>query len=48
MHSENLDVLKEHPDDEIWAALKLVNLHDTVKGIEGQLDYEVEEKEDNL
>ena len=48
MHRENLDVLKEHADDEIWTALKLVNLHDTVKGLEGQLDHEVEEKGDNL
>ena len=41
-------MLKQHSEEEIWTALKLVNLHDTVDGLQGKLDHEVEEKGDNL
>jgi len=45
---KNLDPLDKHSDDELWNALEEVNLNSLVETLEGQLDYELLEKGENL
>ncbi|KAJ7022316.1 multidrug resistance-associated protein 5-like protein [Mycena alexandri] len=39
---ENLDVINERTDSEIWETLKLVEMHDAVSALEGKLDHLVQ------
>ena len=45
---KNLDPLEKHRDDELWNVLEEVKLHSLVENLEGQLDYELLEKGENL
>ena len=45
---KNLDPLQKHRDDELWNVLEQVNLHSLVENLEGQLDYELLERGENL
>ena len=45
---KNLDPLEKHRDDELWNALEEVNLNSLVETLEGQLDYALLEKGENL
>ena len=45
---KNLDPLEKHGDDELWDALKEVKLNSLVENLEGQLEYELLEKGENL
>ena len=44
----NLDPLEKHRDDELWNALEEVKLHSMVENLEGQLDYAILERGENL
>ncbi|XP_058142359.1 ATP-binding cassette sub-family C member 6 isoform X2 [Dasypus novemcinctus] len=44
----NLDLLHEHADKAIWAALETVQLHALVTSLPGQLQYECAEQGDDL
>ncbi|XP_076997790.1 ATP-binding cassette sub-family C member 6 [Tamandua tetradactyla] len=44
----NLDLLQEHTDEVIWAALETVQLQALVAGLPGQLQYECAEQGDDL
>ncbi|XP_065748192.1 ATP-binding cassette sub-family C member 6 [Phocoena phocoena] len=44
----NLDMLQEHSDEAIWAALEAVRLKATVASLPGQLRYECADQGDNL
>ena len=44
----NLDPLQKHSDDELWNALEEVKLKSLVENLEGQLDYELLERGENL
>lgn len=44
----NLDLLQEHGDDAIWAALETVQLKAFVASLPGQLQYECAEHGDDL
>ena len=45
---KNLDPLDKHRDDELWNVLEEVNLKSLVECFEGQLDYELLERGENL
>ena len=45
---KNLDPLQKHRDDELWNVLEQVNLQSLVENLEGQLDYELLERGENL
>ena len=45
---KNLDPLEKHRDDELWNALEVVTIKNLVKNLEGQLDYELLERGENL
>ncbi|KAJ7764164.1 P-loop containing nucleoside triphosphate hydrolase protein [Mycena maculata] len=42
---ENLDITNERTDAEIWEALKLVEMHDAVSGLDDKLDHLVVDEE---
>uniref|UniRef100_A0A8C3YGZ1 ABC-type glutathione-S-conjugate transporter n=1 Tax=Catagonus wagneri TaxID=51154 RepID=A0A8C3YGZ1_9CETA len=44
----NLDMLQEHTDEAVWAALETVQLRAVVAGLPSQLDYECADQGDNL
>ena len=44
----NLDMLHEHSDEAIWAALETVQLRAAVASLPGQLHYECADQGDNL
>eukprot|EP01125_Pyxidicula_operculata_P007658 TRINITY_DN2595_c0_g1_i5.p1 TRINITY_DN2595_c0_g1~~TRINITY_DN2595_c0_g1_i5.p1 ORF type:complete len:1233 (-),score=277.39 TRINITY_DN2595_c0_g1_i5:368-4066(-) len=44
----NLDPFDEHDDKAIWDSLKLVELHDTISNLKGQLDFVVTENGSNF
>lgn len=44
----NLDPLEQHRDDELWNVLEEVKLHNLVKNLQGQLDYELLGRGENL
>jgi len=44
----NLDVASAYTDEQLWDALKLVQLEEQVKAFEDGLDHEVQEKGDNI
>lgn len=44
----NLDMLQEHTDEAIWAALETVQLRAVVATLPGQLHYECADQGDNL
>ncbi len=44
----NIDRYKQVGDDEVWAVLQKVSLHDFVKGLPDQLDFKVAENGANL
>ena len=44
----NLDPLEKHRDDELWNVLEEVDLNRMVKNLEGQLDFIILEKGENL
>ena len=46
--SENFDPLDDHRDDELWNALEEVTIKNLVENLEGQLDYELLERGENL
>ena len=45
---KNLDPLQKHRDDELWDALREVELNRLVENLEGQLEYELLERGENL
>ena len=45
---KNLDPLSKYGDDDLWNVLTEVKLHGLVENLEGQLDYELLEKGENL
>ena len=45
---KNLDPLDKHRDDELWNVLEEVNLKSLVECFEGQLDYELLQRGENL
>ena len=45
---KNLDPLEKHRDDELWNVLEEVELNILVKNLEGQLDYVILERGENL
>lgn len=44
----NLDPLEKHRDDELWNVLEQVELNRLVESLEGQLDYVILERGENL
>ena len=44
----NLDPLEKHKDDELWNVLEEVKLRSSVVNLEGQLDFELLERGENL
>ena len=45
---KNLDPLEKHRDDELWNVLEEVELNTVVENLEGQLDYVILERGENL
>ena len=45
---KNLDPLEKHRDDELWNVLEEVELNTMVENLEGQLDYVILERGENL
>ena len=45
---KNLDPLQKHGDDQLWNVLEEVKLNSLVENLEGQLEYELLEKGENL
>eukprot|EP00301_Raphidiophrys_heterophryoidea_P001087 c10543_g1_i1.p1 GENE.c10543_g1_i1~~c10543_g1_i1.p1 ORF type:complete len:1410 (-),score=317.84 c10543_g1_i1:416-4645(-) len=44
----NLDVTSQYSDEEIWEALRMVNLSNSVRELDGQLEHAVKEKGSNF